>query len=45
MLRLARRDAQAIVDADPSLTDPSRRLLRQVLVQQYGDTLGLIDVG
>jgi len=45
LLHLARRDAQAMVDTDPSLSDPSRRLLRQVLIQQYGDTLGLIDVG
>lgn len=45
LLHLARRDAQAMVDTDPTLSDPSRRLLRQVLIQQYGDALGLIDVG
>jgi ATP-dependent DNA helicase RecG len=45
LLQLARRDATAIVEADPQLADPSRRRLRDVLRQQYGDTLGLVDVG
>ena len=45
LLQLARRDAAAIVEADPQLTDPSRSRLRTVLLQQYGDALGLIDVG
>ena len=45
LLQLARRDAEEIIKADPQLTDPSRSRLRQVLLQQYGDTLGLIDVG
>ena len=45
LLQLARRDAAAMVEADPQLADPSRQRLRQVLLQQYGDALGLIDVG
>ena len=45
LLRLARRDAQTMVDADPTLTEPLHRGLRQVLIQQYGEMLGLIDVG
>jgi ATP-dependent DNA helicase RecG len=45
LLQLARKDAMAMVAADPALADPSRQLLRKVLIQQYGDTLGLIDVG
>ncbi len=45
LLQLARRDAEGIVGADPVLADPQWALLRKVLVQQYGDALGLIDVG
>lgn len=45
LLQMARRDAEAIVGEDPSLERSAHRLLRGVLVQQYGDTLGLIDVG
>jgi len=45
LLQMARRDAHSLVESDPYLSDPVHELLRQVLVQQYGDTLGLIDVG
>lgn len=45
LLQLARLDATRMVDADPMLMAPGRTLLRKVLVQQYGDALGLIDVG
>ena len=45
LLKMAGRDAATIVDSDPNLTNPTHQLLRKVLVQQYGDTLGLIDVG
>ena len=45
LLQMAGRDAAAIVDSDPNLANPPHQLLRKVLVQQYGDTLGLIDVG
>jgi ATP-dependent DNA helicase RecG len=45
LLQMAKRDADAIVTADPTLSDPDRLLLRKVLVRDYGDTLGLVDVG
>ncbi len=45
LLQLARRDAQKIVDTDPGLADPDHALLRKLLIQQFGDALGLIDVG
>jgi len=45
LLQMAGRDAAAIVDCDPNLTEPAHQLLRKVLIQQYGDSLGLIDVG
>ncbi|MEX0775919.1 MAG: ATP-dependent DNA helicase RecG [Phycisphaeraceae bacterium] len=45
LLKLARRDAEAVVRADPGMIDPSHTLLKRILVQQYGKTLGLIDVG
>ncbi len=45
LLQLAQRDAQAIVSEDPALSAPQRERLRTVLVQHYGETLGLIDVG
>ncbi len=45
LLRMARRDAAALVAEDPGLAGESHRALRQVLLQQYGQTLGLIDVG
>lgn len=45
LLQLARRDAMSIVEADPALERDEHLLLRKVLLQQYGGTLGLIDVG
>ncbi|HEX7010507.1 MAG TPA: ATP-dependent DNA helicase RecG [Phycisphaeraceae bacterium] len=45
LLMLARRDAQQIIQDDPSLNDPAHQNLRRVLLQQYGQSLGLIDVG
>jgi len=45
LLQLARRDAKAIVNKDPTLNAPERKRLRKVLQQHYGETLGLIDVG
>jgi len=44
LLQLARRDARKIIDADPTLKAPDHVLLRQVLMRQYGQTLGLSDV-
>ncbi len=45
LLQLARRDAGAIVEKDPTLGEPSHTMLRKVLVREYGETLGLVDVG
>jgi len=45
LLTLARVDAQKIISADWLLNEPKHELLRKVLLQQYGQALGLIDVG
>ena len=45
LLQLAKHDAQAIIAADPALARPEHAAMRKLLIQQYGDTLGLIDVG
>ena len=45
LLGLARRDAEAVVAADPKLEQDAHALLRKVLLSQYGDALGLVDVG
>jgi len=45
LLKLARRDAVELIEADPTLKNPEHALLRKVLLHQYGDALGLIDVG
>jgi ATP-dependent DNA helicase RecG len=42
ILRLARRDAFAMVQADPDLTAPEHQLLRGELVKAYGERLALI---
>ncbi len=45
LLNLARRDAKQMIQADPMLQDEAHHLLRRVLLKQYGEALGLIDVG
>ena len=45
LLQLAQRDAKAVIDKDWMLMDPDHTLLRKVVYQQYGEALGLIDVG
>jgi ATP-dependent DNA helicase RecG len=45
LLQMARRDAAALIEADPELTAEEHSLLRKVLWRQYGQALGLIDVG
>ena len=45
LLQLARRDAQAMIEKDPMLTEASHTLLRRLLMQHYGRAMGLIDVG
>jgi ATP-dependent DNA helicase RecG len=44
LLRLARRDAKAMVDRDPGLDAPEHALLRRKILRTYGDALGLADV-
>jgi len=45
LLQLAKRDAQRLIDDDPFLTTQAHKPLRRVLMQQYGEAMGLIDVG
>ena len=44
LLRMARRDAAKLIDADPTLSRPQHDLLRRRLLKQYGEALGLSDV-
>jgi ATP-dependent DNA helicase RecG len=44
LLRLARRDAKAMVERDPGLDAPEHALLRRKIMRTYGDALGLADV-
>jgi ATP-dependent DNA helicase RecG len=41
LLRLARRDAFALVAADPALAEPAHQQLRRELLKAYGGKLGL----
>ncbi len=45
LLKLARRDAIAMIDHDPTLDKPEHSLLKRVLLNQYGIALGIVDVG
>jgi len=45
LLRMARRDAFALVREDPQLREPGHQVLREELAEQFGDDLDLIDVG
>ena len=45
LLQLARRDAMALVERDPTLEGEEYATLRRLLLSQYGEALGLIDVG
>jgi ATP-dependent DNA helicase RecG len=44
LLVLARRKAFELVSQDPMLTKPGHKNIRQVLLDKFGDTLGLADV-
>jgi ATP-dependent DNA helicase RecG len=44
LLVMARRSAFELVSADPMLTSPLRRNIRQALLTKFGDSLGLADV-
>jgi ATP-dependent DNA helicase RecG len=41
----ARRDAQALVAADPGLSQPEHARLRRLVLSRYGQVLALADVG
>ncbi len=45
LLRMARRDAFAIVAADPDLTAPEHQLLRREMLKAYGGRVGLVAAG
>lgn len=45
LLQLTRRQAFALVERDPALTDPQWSVLRRLLIERFGQTLGLADVG
>ncbi len=45
LLGLAKREAQRVIGLDPELVADEHQLLRQVLYAQYGESLGLVDVG
>jgi ATP-dependent DNA helicase RecG len=45
LLKLAHIDAGNMIDADWQLTEPEHIRLHKVVHQQYGEALGLIDVG
>lgn len=45
LLERARAAAASLVAADPGLRSPEHRLLRQALVERYGERLGLVQIG
>lgn len=45
LLKLAHIDAGKMIDADWQLAEPAHEMLHKVVHQQYGEALGLIDVG
>jgi RecG-like helicase len=45
LLQEVRRDAQALVAADPGLRRPEYALLRRMVIVRYGQALDLVDVG
>jgi ATP-dependent DNA helicase RecG len=45
VLRQARKDAFALVASDPGLRDPEHALLRAMVLERYGKTLDLAEIG
>jgi ATP-dependent DNA helicase RecG len=45
LLQMAKRDAADVVKKDPRLQSPENELLHKVLWREFGETLGLVDVG
>ncbi|MCE5185198.1 MAG: ATP-dependent DNA helicase RecG [Planctomycetaceae bacterium] len=44
LLNLARREAFAVIEADPNLATPSNAALRRELIERFGARLGLVDI-
>jgi ATP-dependent DNA helicase RecG len=44
LLLMARKDAFALVEQDPMLIEPDHTPIRKVLLERFGDTLGLVDI-
>jgi ATP-dependent DNA helicase RecG len=44
LLVMARRDAFEMASADPMLTDPENRRIRQALIYRFAEALGLADI-
>ncbi len=45
LLRTARKDAFALVAGDPGLRRPEHALLRAAVLEKYGKTLDLAEIG
>jgi ATP-dependent DNA helicase RecG len=45
LLGLARRNAFALVQEDPTLVHPDNKAIRQALIRQFGGKIGLADIG
>ncbi len=45
LLRLAGRDAKGLIERDPMLVKEEHATLKQLVVKQYAENLGLVDVG
>jgi ATP-dependent DNA helicase RecG len=45
LLKVAKKEAAAMIEADPTLEQPEHRLLRRLLEDRFGESIGLIDVG
>ncbi|MEM6333154.1 MAG: helicase-related protein, partial [Planctomycetota bacterium] len=45
LLAAAKREARAMIEADPELRAEAHATLRKLLYREYGATMGLIDVG
>ncbi len=44
LLLMARKDAFALVEQDPMLIEPDHIPIRKILLERFGDTLGLVDI-
>ncbi|MBN1882285.1 MAG: ATP-dependent DNA helicase RecG [Deltaproteobacteria bacterium] len=44
-LLLARREAEALLKKDPTLTDPAHKITREVLMTRFAGRLSLLDIG